>query len=317
MSVAVVTGIQGFIGSRLADALRGRGWEVRGVDLAPGPDTTVGDITARGAWESALDGADLVVHTAAVVEEAGDRRRFERVNVGGTRNVLEAAADAGVDRAVHLSSIVVFGDDFPDGVDETAPVRMTGAPYTDTKVAAEHQALAVAANRRLPVTVVRPGDVYGPGSRPWTIRPLEMMRARVMPLPDGGRGILSPIHVDDLVDGVLAAATHPDAGGEIITITGGVGVTVRDFFTRYAEVTGTRFVSVPSGPLRAGMTAVAAGLGRMGIDVPLAPESVEYLTHPGTYSIAKAERLLGWRPSIDLDEGMRRTLAWAREAGLL
>lgn len=317
MSVAVVTGIQGFIGSRLADALRGRGWEVRGVDLAPGRDTTVGDITHRGAWESALDGADLVVHTAAVVEEAGDRTLFERVNVVGTRHVLEAAADAGVDRAVHLSSIVVFGDDFPDGVDETAPVRMTGAPYTDTKVAAEHQALAVAATGRLSVTVVRPGDVYGPGSRPWTIRPLEMMRAPVVPLPDGGRGILSPIHVDDLVGGVLAAATHPDAGGEIVTITGGVGVTVRDFFARYAEVTGTRFVSVPSGPLRAGMTAVRAGLGRMGIEVPLAPESVEYLTHPGTYSIAKAGRLLGWRPSIDLDEGMRRTLAWARETGLV
>lgn len=317
MSVAVVTGIQGFIGSRLADALRGGGWQVRGVDLAPGPDTTVGDITARGTWEAALDGADLVVHTAAVVEEAGDRSVFERVNVGGTRNVLEAAADAGVDRAVHLSSIVVFGDDFPDGVDETAPVRMTGAPYTDTKVAAEHQALAVAAGGRLSVTVVRPGDVYGPGSRPWTIRPLEMMRVPVMPLPDGGRGILSPIHVDDLVDGVLVAATHPDAGGEIITITGGVGVTVRDFFARYAEVTGTRFVSVPSGLLRAGMTAVGAGLGRMGIDVPLAPESVEYLTHPGTYSIAKAERLLGWRPSIDLDDGMGRTIAWAREAGFL
>lgn len=318
MDVAVVTGIQGFIGSRLADGLRDRGWDVRGVDLVPGAGTTeIGDITHRGGWEQVLDGADLVIHAAAIVEETGDRSLFERVNVVGTRNVLEASADAGVGRAVHLSSIVVFGDDFPDGVDETAPVRMTGTPYTDTKVAAEHQALAVAATGRLPVTVVRPGDVYGPGSQAWTVRPLEMMRGPVVPLPAGGSGILSPIHVEDLVDGVLAAATHPDAAGEIITLTGGVGVTVRRFFSYYAEATGTRLVGLPAGALRAGIAALRTAAGPIGVDLPISHEIIEYLTHPGTYSIAKARHLLGWEPSIDLDEGMRRTLAWARDEGLL
>ncbi len=318
MSTAVVTGIQGFIGARIARSLRDRGWDVRGVDIVPGDDTTTtGDITRRGGWEEALAGADLVVHAAAVVEESGERGVFERVNVQGTRNVMEAAADAGVARAVHLSSIVVFGADFPDDVDETAPVRMTGAPYTDTKVAAEHQALAVGATGRVPVTVVRPGDVYGPGSRPWTIRPLEMMQGPVVPLPDGGRGIISPIYVDDLVEGVLAAATHPDAAGEIITLTGGVGVTVRRFFGYYAEATGTRLVGVPAGPLRAGIAALRVAAAPVGVDLPIAHESIEYLTHPGTYSIAKAERLLGWRPSVDLEEGMRRTLSWARDEDLL
>lgn len=317
MPSATVTGNHGFIGSRVMRALREAGWQVRGIDLVDGPDTTVGDISARGAWEAAMEGADLVVHTAAVVEEAGDRDLFEQVNVTGTRNVLEAAADARVTRVVHLSSIVVFGDRFPDGVDETAPVRMTGAPYTDTKVAAEHRALAVAASRDLEVVIVRPGDVYGPGSRPWTIRPLELMRARAVPLPGYGRGILSPLYVDDLVDALLTAATHPEAAGEIVTVTGGVGVPVRDFFGRYAAETGTRLVPVPAAPTRVAMATIDRLLHALGVDAPIAPESVEYLTHPGTYSIAKARRLLGWHPEVDLDQGMRRTLAWARAQGLL
>lgn len=317
MPTAVVTGNHGFIGGRAATALREDGWEVRGIDLVGGPDTTPGDIRSRGAWESALDGADLVVHAAAVVEESGDRALFERVNVTGTRNVLEAAADAGVARAVHLSSIVVFGDRFPDGVDETAPVRMTGNPYTDTKVAAEHQALAVAAARDIEVAIVRPGDVYGPGSRPWTVRPLELLQAPVFPLPAYGRGILSPIYVDDLVAAILVMATHPDAAGEIVTFTGGRGVTTREFFSYYAAETGTRLVPVPTAPVRLGTAAVSRILAAAGTEPPVAPETIEYLTHPGTYAIRKAARLFGWEPSVDLDEGMRRTIAWARAGGLL
>jgi nucleoside-diphosphate-sugar epimerase len=103
----------------------------------------------------------------------------------------------------------------------------------------------------------------------------------------------------------------------VFHITGGAGVTAREFFGRYAEALDRSLRSLPSlaaialtGPL----DLVSRGLGRQ---PPFSPRAVEYVTHPGTYSIAKAQDVLGWRPSVDLDEGMHRTLVWLEDAGLI
>lgn len=128
MPTAVITGASGFLGRSFSRTLSERGYDVRGIDVRPGPRVTLADVTRPGAWTAALDGADLVVHAAAVVQESGDAATFWRVNVEGTRTVLDAAASAGARRVLHLSSIVVHGRNFPDGVDETGSVRMTGNP---------------------------------------------------------------------------------------------------------------------------------------------------------------------------------------------
>lgn len=317
MPVAVVTGAAGFLGRAFGHALHERGYEVRGVDVRPGPSVTIGDISRTGEWVRVLDGADLVVHTAAIVHEAGEQKTFWRVNVEGTRTVLEQCAQAEVGRVLHLSSIVVHGHDFPDGVDETGPVRTTGNPYTDTKVVSEHQALLFAASGAVPVTVVRPGDVYGPHSQPWTVRPIELMRRRLFILIDGGHGILSPTYVDDLVDGALVAATHPDAVGEVFHITGGAGVEAREFFAHYATMLDVSLRSVPASAARA-LVAPIDGVSRaLGRQPPFSHRAIEYVTHPGTYSIAKAARILGWEPSVSLEDGMARTEAWLRETHLI
>jgi 2-alkyl-3-oxoalkanoate reductase len=315
--VAVITGAAGFVGRAFAGELRRRGWDVRGVDVRPGPHVTVGDIARPGPWTAVLDGADLVVHAAAIVVEAGDERTFWRVNVDGTRTVLEQAAQAGVGRVLHLSSTVVHGRDFPDGVDETGPVRMTGNPYTDTKVAAEHQALLAAASGAVPVTIIRPGDAYGPHSQPWTVRPVELLRRNLFVLFDGGRGILSPIYVDDLVDGGLTAALHPDAVGEVFHITGGEGVEAREFFGHYARMLDKPLRSLPGRAASALTFPIDVVARSVGWHPPFSNRAIEYITHPGTYSIAKAEHVLGWRPAMSLAEGMARTEVWLRETGLV
>jgi nucleoside-diphosphate-sugar epimerase len=309
---AVVTGSSGFLGSRVCRALAERGYEVRGIDVRPSPTTTLaGDLTADGPWQDALAGADLVVHTAALVGERGRRERFQVVNVGATGRVLATAERAGLGRIVHVSSIVVHGHDFPDQVDETGPVRPTGNPYTDTKIAAEHLALLAAA-RGVPVTVVRPGDIYGPGSEQWTVRPVQMLQRRQLAV-FSGEAVISPVYVDDVVDGVVAAGTTDAARGEVFHLSGGVGVPPAEFFGRYARMTGRRLPVLPMPVVR----AVATPLSALGDRAPLTRRTLEYVSHPGTYSIAKAGRLLGWTPQVDLDEGMRRTQAWLREAGLL
>lgn len=315
--VAVVTGASGFLGRAFLAALAARGDEVRGVDVRPGPRVTVADVTRPGAWTAVFDGAELVVHAAAVVQESGDPATFWRVNVEGTRTVLEAAAAAGVGRVLHLSSTVVHGRHFADGVDETGPVRMTGNPYTDTKVAAEHQALMAAAAGRVPVTVVRPGDAYGPHAAQWTIRPVELLRRNLFVLVDGGHGILSPTYVDDVVDGALAVAGAAEGVGEVFHVTGGEGVEARDFFGHYARMLDKPLRSLPSSAATALTAPIEAVVRNLGFAPPFTPRTLEYVTHPGTYAITKIAHSVGWTPRVPLADGMRRTHLWLAEAGLV
>jgi nucleoside-diphosphate-sugar epimerase len=311
-----ITGASGFIGRALAARLRAGGAEVRGVDLAadPGAGVVAGDITVPGAWQRHAAGCDLVVHTAAVVSlRVDDPVAVWRANVAGTRNVVDAAADGGASRLLHVSSVVVFGVDFPDGVTERDPVRPIGIPYGDTKIASEQLVLQAHAEGRVQVTIVRPGDVYGPGSGAWAVLPVKLIRARRFTLPDGGRGIFSPVYVDDLVTGIVAAATQDAGAGQVFTLSGGTGVPNRVFFGRYADELGVRLLTLPAPLARAG----AAVMQRVGSDPDLNPRSVDYMLRRGTYSIAKAERMLGWRPQVALDEGLDRTVAWLRAEGHL
>jgi nucleoside-diphosphate-sugar epimerase len=310
----VVTGAAGFIGSALVTALRQQGHDVRGLDIA-GADISA-DIAVRGDWMD-LGDVDVVVHTAAMVGMPSQAEAFWRVNTLGTRHVLDAARDSGAGRFLLLSSVTVFGNDFPEGVTEAYPTRPTGVPYADTKIAAEHLCLDEHIRSGIDVTIVRPGDVYGPRSRPWTLLPLQMIKTRRVAVPT--TGIHSPVYVDDVVAGLIRAATVPKAAGEIITLSGGVGVPTGEYFDGYARLLGRR--AVPRLPRAAMLAAAATQAGianRLGRTIELSPAAVHYLAdRRGTYSIAKAADLLDWRPQVGLDEGMARTGDWLRAEGLL
>lgn len=312
----VVTGAAGNIGRALVEAYLARGDEVTAIDLAEQHDPRVhavrADVSRPGSWEQELAGAQVVVHAAAIVAEAGDRDRFVAVNVVATRRVAEAAADAGVARLVHLSSIVVYGNRFPAGSlrTESDPLVPTGAPYTDTKIAAEQAVLAVAAERDLPVTVLRPGDVYGPRSVPWVLRPLAMMRRRQFVLVDGGRWPLSPIHLDDLVAGILVAGDAEVAAGRTYNLAG-PPVSARSFFTHHAKHTGTRLRSLPRPAALAAAELAVRAASLTGRSAPFSPEAIEYVTHPGGYAGDRAARELGVSPSIPLEEGLPACLVAA------
>jgi nucleoside-diphosphate-sugar epimerase len=316
-----ITGAGGFIGGALAANLRSRGDEVCGVDFLADQqaDVVAGDISTPGAWQDNAKGCQLVIHTAAIVSNAADMDAQWRVNTVGTRNVLNAAVRAGVPRFLYLSSVRAFSDNgFPDGVTEAWPVRPDGNPYVDTKIASEQVVLQAHAAGEIAVTIVRPGDVYGPGSRPWTIIPVEKIKQNQFLLPAMGNGIFSPVYVDDLVDGILLAAEHPDAAGQVFTLSGGVGVSCKEFFGHYYRMLGKRgpFV-LPTAAAVAVTQAVStvARLGRRNTEVN--PIAMRYFARTGTYSIDKARQMLGYEPKVDLAEGMRRTQQWLIEQGRL
>src|SRR4051794_7256321 len=319
-SKVFISGALGFIGSVLAERYRSEGAEVRGVDVRAEPDLGVvaGDIAEPGAWQQHAEGCDLVVNTAANVGFGGDLNAVWRVNVLGTRRMIDAAQHGGAERFVQFSSVTTFGFEYPDGVDESYPVRLTGNPYPDSKIASEQVTLQAHVAGDVAATIVRPGDVYGPGSRGWTVLPVQMIKSGQMILPDGGRGQIGPVYVDNLVDGVTLAAASGDAVGEIFTIADGVTVDIGDFFAHYSQMLGK---SPPrTVPTRVARAIAMAG-GRvekaLGRDTEMSAASIDYLAKRGGYSIEKARRVLGYEPKVSLEEGMRRCEEWLRGERML
>jgi nucleoside-diphosphate-sugar epimerase len=316
-----ITGASGFIGRALDVRLRDRGDEVCGVDFTADPDRGIvaGDVSKPGSWQQALGGCDLVLHTAAIVSNAVTLDAAWRVNTVGTRNVIDAAMAAKVKRFVYVSSIRAFGDlGLPDDVTEDYPVKPDGNPYVDTRIATEQVVLAAHGARQISATIVRPGDVYGPGSRPWTLIPLDLISKNRFVLPAMGKGIFSPVYIDDLVDGILLAAQSPKAVGQIFTLSGGVGVTCKEFFAHHYEWLGKRGPAVvPTAVALALAEGVSGAAKALRIETETNPTAVRYFTRTGTYSIEKARRLLGYEPQVDLAEGMARTKAWAAAQGLI
>jgi nucleoside-diphosphate-sugar epimerase len=312
-----ITGASGFIGGSLARRYRELGSEVRGVDVRPDPELDIvqGDISEPGPWQEQTAGAELVIHTAAIVRFGGEYERFWRINTVGTRNVIQAAVGAGARRFVHLSSIVVFGLDYPDGVDETWPVKPTGAPYTDAKIAAEQVVLAAHAAGDILCTIVRPGDVYGPGSGPWLVRPLDAIKSGGFAIPDG---VVTPVYVDDLVDGIVLAGADSRAVGQIFTLTDGTKVGNRRFFEpyhRWLGKSGPRILPAPL--LKAAVWPVGKVAQLRGGYTEMTPAAMEYFTRRSGHSIDKAREVLGYAPSVSFEDGMERSRVWAEQQGLL
>lgn len=317
-----VTGAGGFIGGVLCRRLTAEGAGVLGLDIdasaadrvgAAGADFRVCDTTDADAVAAALAGCDLVVHTAAIVADFGPMEDYVRVTVRGTRNVLDAARATGARRVVHVSSIAIWGSEYRAPLSEEAEPRPSGWPYQDTKAASDVMA------RRRGAVVVRPGDVYGPGSKQWAIRPLETMKSGRFVLPRGRDGMVTPVYIDDLVDClVLAASSDAAEPGQAYVAWPGQVVSAADFVGYYARMLGRD--GVPRLPATAHRAAVwvEERVARLAHRPPAATaDAVRYLNREHAYTVSRAREVLGWEPQVDLDEGMRRTEAWFREEGLL
>lgn len=319
-TTAAVTGAAGFIGSAVCARLSAEGATVAGLDLpgadagrvaAAGAEFRPADVTDAAAVREAVAGADLVVHTAAIVTDWGPMAEFVRVNVGGTRNVLDAAEAAGA-RTVHVSSVAVWGYEFREDLPEDAEPRPCGNPYIDTKGTSDVLARARGA------AVVRPGDVYGPGSVPWAVRPLEAMKARRFQLPSGRPGIMTPVYVDDLVDCIVRAGTAAGAEGVAFTAWDGQPVTTTEFFRHYARMLGRdRVPTLPRPVLVAALLAQEAVAHATGTPPAVSRSALTFVSRRAAYPTALARERLGWAPQVGLEEGMRRTEAWFRAEGLL
>jgi nucleoside-diphosphate-sugar epimerase len=318
----LITGIGGFIGLRAAEIALERGFQVRGLQHSAnkarkaeqlGADVVVGSITDPVAAEKACQGVDIILHTAAIVKENETIERCREVNVGGTVNMAKAAKKAGVKTFVHLSSVMVYGFNYPDRITESGLLRGENNPYCQTKIEAEKAILPFNSPPEFGVIIIRPGDVYGAGSTPWIVRPLELMRQGSFMLANQGRGVINHVYIDNLIDAIFLAI-EKEAYGEIFNITDGKETSWKEYYDRLARIAQLKPpASLPASILKGLIRLQCLFQKAIGQKPEMMPDSIDFITRPHAYSIDKAIDLLNYQPKIDLAEGMRRTQVWLQQ----
>jgi nucleoside-diphosphate-sugar epimerase len=315
----LITSIGDFIGLRAAEIAIAKGMKVRGLEPlsekakpveALGIPVVIGSITEPEAVEKACQDTDIIFHTESVIDPGGAIEHFRQVNVDGAVNLAKTARQAGVKSFIHLSSVLVYGFKFPDRITEDGPFRGEKNPYCQTKIEAEQELLKLNDPPDFGVIILRAGDVYGPGASSWIVQPLELMQQQHFTLANGGRGIINHVYVDNLTEAVFLAA-QKESYGQAFNITDGSKTTCREFYDRLAELAGE---SKPKSMPAIALKALAHTKGK---EVGIFPESIDFFTRSHTYSIEKANRVLGYQPRVNLDEGMVKTADWLRDRNYL
>ena len=315
----LITGANGFIGGTLMRYYQNQGQDVMGVDLVGnGADILEGDISQPDTISNLLQECDVIIHTAALVSNAMQDSDMWRVNVLATRNLINAAKEHKVRRFVQISSVVAYGNSAEGELDENQPVHADGGSYVLTKLASEHVVLSEQANDDIEIVILRPGDAYGPGSRPWIITPLEAIAKNQFMLPEKGEGFFRPIYIDDLVRGIATATSHPDAAGEIFNLSCEGYMLTKDYFAPHYEWLQKKGPMLVSTKLALRISSIASTMANLMDNLNEAsPSTVMQLSTKSWFSIKKAEHILGWRPEVSFEEGMKTTHEWAKEQGLL
>ena len=296
-----------------------QGIPVVGVDLSGnGDDVFQGDIGQPETISELLQDCDVVVHTAALVSNSIADADMWRVNVLATRNLIAAAEKHKVRRFVQISSIVAYGNSAEGELDEEHPVHADGGSYVLTKLASEHAVLAATAKSPMELVIIRPGDVYGPGSRPWVILPIEAINKGQFMLPAKGEGFFRPIFISDLIRGIALAVSTKEAAGEIFNLSCEGYMTTAEFFSHHYQWMNKRGPLKVSTGLAMFAASAATKLAQItgGVNEASTATIVQLCTK-SWFSIAKAERALGWKPEVSFEDGMQQSKQWAQAQGLI
>jgi 2-alkyl-3-oxoalkanoate reductase len=319
----LVTGASGFIGSAVAEELCRHGHSVRVLDLSPPPpdltcpvELVQGDVTDPDTCAEAVRGCQAVCHLAARVGDWGPSEAYFAVNVGGTGTLVEAARQAGVQRFVLVSSLAVHHYSGHLDADEGTPRDATINAYARSKIAAED--LLRQAAEPMEWVIVRPGVFpFGPRDRTAFSELAKAAERGQLGTVNGGRALLTTAYVENLAPGLRLAVEHPAAANQVFVMGDPDPVSWRDLFTQVAAALDAppprlnlpEFLAYPlAGGMELGYRAL--GIRRAPLltryRVLLASRDCHFVSH-------KATRLLGYQPTIGLDQALARTVAWLRQ----
>jgi dihydroflavonol-4-reductase len=321
----LVTGATGFTGSQLARTLAARGYQVRAFQREPSHkadmraiEVATGDLRDRAALARAVTGIEVVYHIAAVYRQAGlSRETYRAVNATAVRELVEAAAAAGVRRVVHCSTVGVHGDIEHPPANEDAPLR-PGDVYQETKLEGEEGAREAAARLGIEVTIARPSGIYGPADRRLLKLFRGVARRRWITL---GRGEIyyHLTYIDDLIEGFRLCGEHPSAANRTYILAGAEVTTLNELVAMVATVTNVPVprIHLPVWPFWLAGAACEAICGPLGLEPPIYRRRVDFFTKSRAFDIGRARRELGYAPQVGLRDGVTRTIEWYRAHGWL
>lgn len=323
-SRVLVTGATGFTGSRLTEALIGQGCRVR-VIARPSPraeqlkqlacEVIEGQVYDPDAVQRACQGIDYVMHVAAAYREAGiSDDIYRRVHVESTQLLAEAALkQPGFKRFVHVSTMGVHGHIEHPPANEESPYG-PGDLYQTTKLEGELWIRDFARSNRLPLAVIRPAAIYGPGDRR-LLKVFKMSLWPVFPVLGFGKCLYHLVHVDDLVDGLMLAATHPDADQEVFLCGDAAPIPLVDMADIIAGVfnKSLRVVRFPVTPFFWIADACEAVCKPFNLEPPLYRRRVAFYTKDRAFDTSKIRTRLGFTNRWTTREGLEQTAAWYRD----
>jgi dihydroflavonol-4-reductase len=326
LHTVLITGAAGFTGLSLALSLAAHGHRVRGIirnrqkaaELErAGVSLVVGDIRDTAVTRQALEGVDTVYHLAAVFRRAGvPSSEYRSVHVDATAQLVEACATSGVSRVVHCSTVGVHGSVEGGGPATEDAALAPGDIYQATKLEGEQVALATAERTGVPLTVVRPGPIYGPGDSR-LLKLIGGVAKRRFRLLGDGSPHFQMVYIDDLIQGFRLAAERPAAVGRTYIVTGEESPTLNELVDEIADVAK---VTPPRGHLPLWPFWLAGALCEaicvpLRIEPPIFRRRVKFFTSNRWFDISRARTELGFAPRMRLREGLRRTLESYRQLG--
>jgi len=286
-------------------------------------ETRIGDVTDKSAVQSAMQGVNAVIHLAALLHIVNPpselREKYERVNIGGTATVVEAAIKAGVKRIVLFSTIAVYGQADGQVLNEQSPTHPETL-YAQTKLAAEKIVLNAKRADGQPIgTVLRLGAVYGSrikGNYERLTRALA--QNRFIPIGDG-RNRRTLVYDRDVARVAVLAVQHPDAAGRIYNVSDGGFHTLNEIIEAICAALGRRppHFSLPVAPVRFAAGLFEDGARLLGRRSPIERATIDKYTEDIAVESKRIEKELGFIPQYDLETGWRETIQEMRKTGQL
>ena len=318
----LITGATGAVGPVVVRAFHGAGYAVRTLSLDQPPagiwpdgvEAVNGDITDASAVRAVMDGVDAVIHMAAllhIVHVSPELfEKYQKINVGGTSNVVNTAADAGVRRVVLFSTIAVYG---PSGcrilTEDSTPCPETF--YARTKLEAEQIVLKAKGKDRNPLgTVLRFGAIYGSRIKGNYERLTHALaKFRFIPIGNGlNRRTL--IYDKDVGRAVVQAAFHPEAAGKLFNVTDGKFHTLNEIIGVICSGLGRRppRLSLPVEPTRTMIRFMESGISAFGFKSPVTSEMIDKYTEDIAVDGSLFQKKIGFVPQYDLKAGWKETI---------
>lgn len=326
----LVTGATGFVGPHLVEALVARGGRVRclvrdrrrAASLArEGVEIVEGELVEGDRLSRALEGVERVFHLAGggkVSTSSLDGLDALRAsNVAPLEAVVRSARRASVRRVVHFSSISAMGVQLDVRLDEDTPCRPS-TPHEIAKYESEQVALE-AFREGLPVVILRPSQVYGPGDeRSEILKLVRLARRGAVPLFGAGEGLVPWVFVSDVVDAAIAAVERDEAVGRTYIVSDDDSYRFADVVDAIARALGRERggLVVPTAVAWPAIAAVEALTKALGREPPFTRHRLASMTGRRLVSIERARRELGFEPRVGLHEGMQRTVRWYVSRGL-